>query len=861
MEQLHFKTNVQIKSIIGKDLINDDNIAILELVKNSFDADAKRVDISFCNLKQNDDSHIKGYSEKTSRLIIQDDGVGMGLADIRDKWLNIAYSEKKANNRQYNRMMAGAKGVGRFSCDRLGKYLNLYSKKSGEEYVVLRIDWEKFEIDNQATEIQSIALDYEIISSSELLQRGFTPFEHGVILEIIKLRSNWVTYSVDNWITDKLTNLKKYLEKLINPNQAFEKNDFGIYLNADEFKFENACKEEVDQFIGKIENTIFRKLDFKTTSIECTTLEDGKQILTTLKDKGETIYWIKENSDFYPAIKNFKVTLYFLNTYAKAFFTKQTGIRSVDYGSVFLFLNGFRIPPYGEEGDDWLKLEQRRTQGYARFISARDLVGQIEILDLDDTFKIVSSREGLVKNDNYTLLTDRKIGVFYKVLRRLERYVVDGLNWDSIPEEDRNKIAEIEKKIITGELTEEKLAFQEDRKIKQWRIYESIHSIIGASPKNVIELYINESLIESKIAEEKAIAEKEFEQLLADFENKKISGELLAQILRKKATESEELEKQLSAFSKYTTNEATSKAIIEIQAYKKTIEEQSRIIVLLQKQLKEKDGEIEHTKKEAAERIAHIEQQKKEEQQKRLEAETAKKIIEKELVQKTKQNLFLLSVGALDTDRILKYHHDIRIHAATIHNTIGQILKKANRGTLTSEETTMLIERISRANDKITSIAQFATKANYSIDADMITADIVSYIGEYVNHVLPEFYSELSIQCTTNSCSRILNFAPLEASIFIDNLISNTTKFDAKQFDVVFEKNKDSIRMTISDDGNGLSPSINNSDSIFEKGVTTTNGSGLGLYNVAKFVREVLKGTIMVDNNMDKKGFKLIIDF
>jgi HSP90 family molecular chaperone len=160
MEQLHFKTNVQIKSIIGKDLINDDNIAILELVKNSFDADAKRVDISFCNLKQNDDSYVEGYSEKTSRLIIQDDGVGMSLADIRDKWLNIAYSEKKANNRQYNRMMAGAKGVGRFSCDRLGKYLNLYSKKSGEEYVVLRIDWEKFEIDNQATEIQSIALDY-----------------------------------------------------------------------------------------------------------------------------------------------------------------------------------------------------------------------------------------------------------------------------------------------------------------------------------------------------------------------------------------------------------------------------------------------------------------------------------------------------------------------------------------------------------------------------------------------------------------------------------------------------------------------------------------------------------------------------
>ena len=148
MKQLHFKTNVQIKSIIGKDLINDDNIAILELVKNSFDADAKRVDISFCNLKHNDDSHIEQYSDKTSRLIIQDDGIGMNSIDLQEKWLNIAYSEKKTNSRQFNRMMAGAKGVGRFSCDRLGKYLNLYSKKSGDEYVVLKIDWEKLDYDD-----------------------------------------------------------------------------------------------------------------------------------------------------------------------------------------------------------------------------------------------------------------------------------------------------------------------------------------------------------------------------------------------------------------------------------------------------------------------------------------------------------------------------------------------------------------------------------------------------------------------------------------------------------------------------------------------------------------------------------------
>lgn len=507
MDNLHFKTNVQIKSIIGKDLINDDNIAILELVKNSFDADAKRVNISFCNLKNNDDKKTDSFSEKTSRLFICDDGLGMDLTDINEKWLNIAYSEKKTRTRQYNRMMAGAKGVGRFSCDRLGQFLRLYAKKSGEPCIVLNIDWRKFEVNDKTKEIQSIEIEYETLDNKTMEQRGFHSFEHGVILEIIKLRSNWVYPESSGWDTDKLTELKKYLEKLINPNQAFEKNDFGIYLNAEEFLVENSHKALNNRFIGKVENTIFQKLDFKTTSIECKSIENGKLMLTTLKDKGETIYWIKELSEFYPNIQNFKITLYFLNTYAKAFFTKQTGMRSVSYGSVFLFLNGFRIPPYGEEGDDWLKLDQRRAQGYARFISARDLVGQIELLDDHESFQIVSSREGLVKNENYDKLTDKGKGLFYKVLRRLERYVVDGLNWDSIPEEDKTKISEIEKKIISGELSEKDLKYQEDFTIKRQRIYESIHTLINASPKRVVELYINEVLIESKIAEERQLAE------------------------------------------------------------------------------------------------------------------------------------------------------------------------------------------------------------------------------------------------------------------------------------------------------------------------------------------------------------------
>lgn len=832
MGNLHFKTNVQIKSIIGKDLINDDNIAILELVKNSFDADAKRVDISFCNLKNNDDQENANdsYTEHTSRLIIRDDGIGMNLEDIENKWLNIAYSEKKNNSRQHNRMMAGAKGVGRFSCDRLGHYLNLYTRKEGEQCVLLKIDWKEFEIDDQGKEIQSINLEYDIVNDEYLRQKGFVSFEHGVILEIIKLRSNWVRIENGKWITEKLTGLKKYLEKLINPNQAFEKNDFGIYLNADEFVQENDSKSQSEKFIGKIENTIFQKLDFKTTSIECKSIEDGKQILTTLKDKGETIFWIKEISDYYPEIKDFKISLYYLNTYTKAFFTKQTGMRPLSYGSVFLFLNGFRIPPYGEEGDDWLKLEQRRTQGYARFISARDLVGQIEILDTNDSFKIVSSREGLVKNDNYENLVERDGGLFYKVLRRLEKYVVDGLNWDSIPEEDKNRVAEIEKKIISGELTEDKLKYQEDIVTKKRRVYESIHSIIYANPKKVVELYINEDLIESKIDEEKKIAEQEFSKLLSDFENKKITGDLLAQILQKKAQESLDLEKQLAAFSKYTTNEATAKAIAEIQSYKDIVEKQARIIETLQKQLEEKNKEIESAQTEAEEEIKKAEK-------KQREAERERDI-------QVKRNKYLEATRNTSKD-VMDLIHTVLISSTNSVNLIEKAkLQLAENDLVSLRES---LDAFEYDINRIHLLSKMITKADLTLLAESRLINIGEYIKEYITNYKQSFKVQYYSDITDVVEKKI---SILDLSIILDNLISNSQKANATEFRLDFFQKGRTYIVDFTDNGEGVDLKMFTSENIFEEGVTNRRGgSGIGLSTIKYKMINVLNGDIIFAGN------------
>ena len=866
---LHFKTNIQLKSIIGKDLINDDNIAILELVKNSFDADAKRVDISFFNLKENDDKFIDTYSEKTSRLIIKDDGLGMNLDDIKNKWLNIAYSEKKQNTRQHNRMMAGAKGVGRFSCDRLGEFLNLYSRKNGENsYILLKIDWKAFEVEDGNREIQSVILDYKELTTEDLVKSRIKPFTQGVILEIIKLRSNWV-YGIRNdkgividWNTDKLVKLKKYLEKLINPNQAFEKNDFGIYLDAQEFITENSNKEEFRRFIGKIDNTIFEKLDFKTTSIESEIIEDGRIILSTLKDKGKIIFWIKEKNEFYPEIKNAKCYLYYLNPYSKAFFTKQTGVRPVEYGSIYLFLNGFRIPPYGEEGDDWLNLEQRRAQGYARFLSSRDIVGRIEILDSENSFQIISSREGLVKNESFSKLTNRE-GYFYKSFKRLEKYVVDGLNWDSIPEEDKDKIREIEKKIILGQLKENELIFREDEVIKRRRIYSSIHSIIGAKASDVIELYINENLILDKIEEEKANSEREFEQLISDFEKKKIDADTLNRILQRKAIENKDLEKQIADFSKYSTNEATTKAIAELQYYKNTIAKQTQIIEDLKLQLeREKEINEKHLQKLEKLQAEKLNAEKKaaDEVKKRIYAEKEKEEItkekEKEIQLEKLKVEFYKKQSTPETDALI---HHVKNNNQKLKETIALIINNLSKRPLGDSLKESIIESLYE-------ILHFADKSLKATDL-ILESDLDKADAQKIN--LPDFISGYSrsnkYKIKVHSINDVRLFyilgSKLDLALMIDNFVDNSEKWGAKNIWFKTKLEGNSLILNIYDDGKGLSSKYRATpNDIFKfRETAKENGTGFGLYLVSESLSK-MNAQIMIDKPEMGNGmnFKII---
>jgi HSP90 family molecular chaperone len=156
----NFKISSALKNIIGKDLIVDDFVAIFELVKNSFDANSKNVEVTFRDLEIG-----KG------NIVIQDDGKGMDLDDIDNKWLFVAYSAKKEGTEDYRdeiksgRIHAGAKGIGRFSCDRLGSKLVIYSRRNPtDKYAKLTINWVNFE-ENMRENFDNINVDFQLVET------------------------------------------------------------------------------------------------------------------------------------------------------------------------------------------------------------------------------------------------------------------------------------------------------------------------------------------------------------------------------------------------------------------------------------------------------------------------------------------------------------------------------------------------------------------------------------------------------------------------------------------------------------------------------------------------------------------------
>jgi len=571
--------------------------------------------------------------------------------------------------------------------------------------------------------------------------------------------------------------LKRTLEKFLNPNQLFQKQVFDIELEVPELAKKEATAAYTDRVTGTVKNQIFENLKFNSTFVRVRIDRHGKVLDTELSHDGESVLRIKEKNP-YNFLKNVSSTIYYLNPYKKAYFKRQTGLRSIDFGSIFLFLNGFRIAPYGDRGDDWLGLDVRKTQGTSRYLGSRDLIGRVEIIDDEESFKPISSREGLKKTAAFVELKEEFI---LEAVRRLEKFVVDGLNWDSIPDHLRDEV-----RADTGmDWTKTVEHYSESWDKKRERIALTIMTFIGSSQDRIISFWFNPALLEG--------------------------------VMDQRAEEVEQLLTTIDGFDSGQVEPGLKKGIARLRSLVDQRERESRA-----------------ARAEAANLRLVV-------------AEHSKKLgkLEKEAETFQAQTLFLQSLASLEAKNLVAFHHEICLNSSIIDNHMGKAMK-ALRGLPGTDPALQELEKIALANKRIMAIAQFATKANFKSSSTKELTDIPAFFEQYINNVAREFIATGLLLNVSNLVTEPfeVKVRRIELSILIDNIISNANKAQARKLDIAISKiAANSISISFVDDGNGLSDAIRDPKEIFELGVTTTKGSGLGLYHCRQIV-QTLGGTI-----------------
>lgn len=766
MSKEYFRISSGLKNLIGSELITDNFVAVFELVKNSFDAKATEVKITFDDIYSNE-----------AKIIIQDNGKGMDYEDLIKKWLFVAYSAKRDGTEDSNEKnnianyYAGAKGVGRFSCDRLGRYLNLISIKDKPKAKVenIFVDWKKFEED-QNKEFIKIPVEHRELKKTEY------NIKSGTILEITGINSG-------EWNRENFIRLKDKLSKLVRPdlNKIKKEKPFKIILSVPNEK-ENDLKEfdknhaKGEGYVyrnsvnGEIENFIFDELDIRTTRIITEVSPDGQFITTKLIDRENYIYKIKENNKF-NSLKDITIQLYFLNRSAKNIFTRKMGIDAINYGSVFVYKNGFRILPFGEPRDDSFGIDARALQGFSRYIGTRNLIGQLEIFGDNIDLRETTSRDGgLVKTKSYKQL----IEYIFETLKRLEKYVVEvtdwGVNDDNIENLNTNEIKEKLVKLISN----------------------------IADDKTLVELDYNSDIINLLKNQEENSAKK----LIKNF--------------RRLAIESNN---------------------------PNLLKDAKRLEITLASALE--------AKKTAEDELTATANQKKK--------------IEDELEQQISESLFAKADRTTGMDDLVSVQHHIYRHSAQhITKYIDDLVYAINHDK-PKDDLLKLISKIAFENKKVVTLSKFVTKAQFDTTVTKISADLISFINEYVTNVYQEYkhlmMNNQNLKILAEKpigLSFIASFRPIEVIIILDNLLNNSLKAKAKSVSLVWKKNNDSeVELHIIDDGNGIADM--NINRVFEPRFTTTNGSGLGLYHTKEVV-EKMGGTITINNKL-KQGVEFIIKF
>lgn len=395
-----FKISPRVLAHLGEDLIKNESIALLELVKNSYDACAEicTVDFVFQNNQLN-------------KIVIEDNGLGMNIEIIKDVWLVVGTDYKKdtSKERECTRVPLGEKGIGRLGVHKLGEQINLISKKRSSKEVELFIDWSKLETSKDIE-------DFKVSIKENETPKKFKQ-SHGTLLKISDLKANW----------DR-RQLREVYRAINSLNSPFENtsDDFKVIVdsNTDIFKglpdFEDIKKAALYFAKCEIKDDRITKFnyEFKPWS-SLTKIQSGRKKF----EKDFEAFQLELSKSVRRKIEKISIAEYKIGTIELevAIFDNDSQIlnyvnvekKSIrDYlkenGGIRVYRDGVRVYDYGEKENDWLGIDLKRVHRVGGNISNHIVIGAVNIQDRSKSqdLKEKTNREGFVENEAYGKFRD-----------------------------------------------------------------------------------------------------------------------------------------------------------------------------------------------------------------------------------------------------------------------------------------------------------------------------------------------------------------------------------------------------------------------------------------------------------------------
>lgn len=473
MSKEHFATSARLLSMLGDRLIEDGKVALTELIKNGYDADAHQVIVDFQNF--NDGNVFKQQSN--SRIVIVDDGHGMTKSNIIESFLNIATSIKHDINgvrtSPHGRVYLGSHGIGRFSLLKLGKKINILTKAGDDSYYSLLWDFTMYNpdfIDHDQMSIMLDEIEVELINVDKLVFEQYNNNITGTTIIIEALNDNWdlekVKAFAKNMTTFSPINLKEDVDMQNSDsfqvsilrdgkNFCYKENEQVIDINTYEI---NYLKSLIDtEAIYKIEDGHYSESS-STISFVLTRGANGREqkvkiSINQFKD------WesVRETENYKYLLDEVKCGDFEFNTYIFNFdksifknFNKLTRdqVKFLKEYNIYLYRDKARVLPYGNEGIDWLDIDKLRAETRAGdYFSQGQLVGQIFITRAGNAaFQDKTSREGLI-------ISGREFEKLKLIYRSVLEYIkVNYYDSDKLTEKLRIKAEEERSDIVSQDI-------------------------------------------------------------------------------------------------------------------------------------------------------------------------------------------------------------------------------------------------------------------------------------------------------------------------------------------------------------------------------------------------------------------------